>query len=85
MPKVIKLSQNKARALEVRMEQETSEKYNVILAGMTIHHSCLSGACDGGRQENFMYTENLTYKFDSFSNLKEADMAYLAVRENYVD
>lgn len=58
MAKVIKQHQNIARALEVRMEQINST-YQVVLAGMTIHHGpCRNGTCEG----NFMFTDNHTYR-----------------------
>ncbi|MDB5282408.1 MAG: hypothetical protein JWO06_1483 [Bacteroidota bacterium] len=48
---------------------------------MTVHHGCTSCLCDGGQQENFLYTENLTYKMDSLHNLQAADKAYLLYRK----
>jgi hypothetical protein len=83
MNKLLKQSQNAAKALEVRMEQESLEKYYVILAGMTIHYNrtCTNGTCEG----NFMFVENMAYKVNSFTSLDDACKIYNEIKEEFID
>lgn len=83
MSTLLKQKQNTGKALEVRMEQVSADQYHVILAGMTVNHksNCANGTCEGF----FMFTENMTYKVDTFSSLTDANEVYEQFREQYVD
>ena len=69
--------------MEIRMEQESADKFHVILAGMTINYksACANGTCEG----NFMFTENMTYKVDTFNSLNDAVQVYEQFKEQYID
>ena len=83
MGTLLKQKQNMAKALEIRMEQESQQKFNVILAGMTINTrgGCVGGTCEG----NFLFTENLTYKVDSFNTFDDAAVMFEQMKGQYID
>lgn len=86
MGKVLKQSQNKAKALEVRLEEHT-EGYYVILAGMTINFrtACNGGLCEGGFNEHYVALENETFQCSLITNKAEAEAAYLQLKQAHLD
>jgi hypothetical protein len=83
MSKLLRQNQNTLRALELRIEEEACGKYNVILAGMVIHHNqnCRNGTCEG----NFMYTDNLTYKVIPSNDFDDAEAVYESLKRQFMD
>jgi hypothetical protein len=86
MGKRIKEIENRARALELRLEEESNNIYRVILVGLTINlrGGCANGVCEGGTVENLLQIENQTYKLDTYNTKQEAIHAFDAWREQYI-
>jgi hypothetical protein len=83
MSKLLRQNQNTTKALELRIEEETCGKYNVILAGMVIQHNrnCRNGTCEG----NFMYTDNMTYKVIQSKDFDDAEATYESLKKQFLD
>ena len=83
MSKLLRQNQNATKALELRIEEESYGKYNVILAGMVIHHNqnCRNGTCEG----NFMFTDNMTYKVIPSNDFDDAEKAYELLKKQFMD
>src|SRR5579862_1555693 len=85
MRKILKQYQNSGKALEVRLEEESSNKYHVILAGTTLKFraGCASGRCDGG--DDYLSAGNETYMSNSFPSYHIAEQAYELIKGKYID
>lgn len=86
MGRVINQDQNNAKALEIRLEQNGAEAFNVIIAGMTfnLRTGCASGICEPTGEDEFMSIENETYKSYSFGSYREAKNAYEQLKKQYL-
>jgi len=56
MRRIIKDYQNNGKALEIRLEEETSTKYCVVIAGMTFNlkSGCANDRCEFSGEDEFM-------------------------------
>ena len=83
MSKLLRQNQNPAKALELRIEEESFGNYKVILAGMVIHHNrtCSNGTCEA----NFMFTDNMTYRVIPLNNFDKAEEEYELLKRQYMD
>ncbi len=84
--KLIKQAQNKAKALELRLEHQQDGFY-VILAGMTINFrtACSGGICEGGFNEHYVAIENETFQCNLYSAKTEAEEAFNAMKLAHID
>jgi len=86
MRKIIRQAQNRAKALEIRLEEENNNQYYVILAGMTTQNNCPTGLCEsaiGGRQDYTM-PENEAFHCFPFNNYNEGRSLFEALSHQYV-
>ena len=83
--RVMQQSQNRSRALEVRLEEETEQKYYVVIAGMTVHNQCRGGICEPTPQGDYLYIDNETYACQSYSDIETAKRVYLDYKSSYID
>ena len=79
MRKVIKQYQNNFKALEVRLEEESSNQYYVVLAGT------MNGGCVGGRCDTNSALDSQTYMMDQFPDYNIANQAFETVKDRYID
>ena len=87
MRKTIKKCQNRAKALELKLEEESTTKYELILAGMTINlrQGCISGVCEGSREDDYLFLENETFRMDHYNTLADATHAFDLMKLQYID
>jgi len=81
MSKLLRQAQNPGRALELRMEEESYGKYQVILAGMTLHNNCVSGTCEG----NFRFNDSYTYRVVPTEDFDNAEAAFESLKMQFLD
>jgi hypothetical protein len=83
---IIKRCQNKAKALELRLEKNNSSKYNVILAGMTTYMRtrCLSCICEG-MTGDIAEIENETLQCLVFDEFTSAEEIYSGMRNSFIE
>lgn len=87
MRKVIQQCQNNGKALELRLEEESQDKYYLILAGMTINlkSGCANGMEDMQGEDDYMVIENETYLVESVTSYRQAIAAYEEVKKRCID
>jgi hypothetical protein len=87
MRKIIQQDQNRAKALEIRLESDGNRTYNVIVAGMTIKlmSACARGICEPTGENEFLELENQTYSSESFSDYPVAKEKYDTYKSRYLD
>ena len=86
MGRVIMQDQNNGKALEIRLEQQSGQVFNVIIAGMTfnLRTGCASGICEPTGEDEYMSIENETYVCHRFTNYSEAKSAYDAFKQQFL-
>jgi len=81
MSKVIRKAENKSKALQLKLEEETTNLYHISLAGITVNMAaCSTGACG---DSPFIDTE--TYINQSFPDLRLALEVYNNYKSLYLD
>ena len=87
MRRIIKDYQNNGKALEIRLEEETSTKYCVVIAGMTFNlkSGCANDRCEFTGEDEFMIIENETYIAHPFSSYRLANEAFEVLKKQYID
>ncbi|MES2622590.1 MAG: hypothetical protein V4615_17205 [Bacteroidota bacterium] len=87
MRKKILQDQNKAKALEIRLESDGNRTYNVIVAGMTVKlmSACARGICEPTGENEYLDLENEVYSFEIFSDYPEAKEKYDVYKTRYIN
>ncbi len=81
MSKIIYHTQNKSKALELKLEQENANHYNIILAGITVNMAtCAAGNCG-----NDLFIDTETYIAQTFPDLNLAKQVYNNYKTLYLD
>lgn len=87
MVKRILQDQNKAKALEIRLESDGNRTYNVVIAGMTVKLMgvCAHGICESTGENEYLELENEIYSFESFADYPVAKEKYDAYKIRYIN
>ena len=81
MTKVIRQFRNKSKALELKLEQEEMNRYQITLAGITVNvNACANGACGDNH-----FTDTETYIHQTFPDLQLAEQVYANYKTLYLD
>ncbi len=85
MRKTVRTCQNKVKALLLKLEEEAGNRYHLTLAGITIPRgNCVSGFCEGGREEDHIFSEHQVFRTDQFTSFDEAEQAFEIIKERWV-
>jgi hypothetical protein len=87
MRRILKGCKNHAKALELKLELETSNNYHVVLTSThrQYHASCIGGICEGGITEDYLLHEKETYINSLYPTLADATLAYEVLKERYIN
>ena len=83
MSKLLRQNLNPTKALELRIEEESMGKYNVILAGMVINHA--QNSANGGSESDFRFNYNKAYRIIPSNNFDKAEEQYELLKRQYMD